>query len=247
MPINDQKYSIYGLFAAGFIVALLLSIGFNICISNYRNSAIHLGLQRSKIQNLKIVDENIQEFGSVGEISNISSNYETINENDLAVFNNTSHERNMQAQTFNRKCSPLSDQSYLEVIGDDCVFIEETIESSGKSNIEIKTLNSEEPYKDDIDSEVNSFRSLNSKHLEESNISSASNSPIRVEMECVNKHIDRMVNSTKKKEFMNSYLTLNTNEINNCQNSYTTVKPDKISRITPENLSLKATKRHSCP
>ncbi|CAC5383961.1 unnamed protein product [Mytilus coruscus] len=247
--MNDNKYSSYGLFAAGFVVVLLLSIGCNICINNYRNKAIQpqLGQQQTEVQNLKIGDENIQELGSVDAISNVSSKYETINENDLAVLNDTNRERKIKAKIFSRNLSPLFDQSYLEVIGDDVVSTEETIKSIGKSSIKIKTLKSEEPYTDDIDAEVDSYRSMNSKLFEESNISSTSSSPIHVDIECVNKLIDIKVISTKKKEFMNPYLTLNTDEMNNCRSCYTTVKPDTKSRITTEKQSFIAMKRHSCP
>ncbi|XP_071145259.1 uncharacterized protein [Mytilus edulis] len=95
---------------------------------------------------MKILDESIHELGSIDEISNVSSKYETINEIDLAVLNNTSHE--------SQKISPLFEPSYLEVIADDAVSTEETIESPGKSKLKMKTLNSEEQYTYDIDAEL---------------------------------------------------------------------------------------------
>ncbi|CAG2249518.1 unnamed protein product [Mytilus edulis] len=161
-----------------------------------------VGQQKLEIQNVKIGDETIQELGSVDKISNVSSKYETINENDLTVLNNASHESQIQVQTFSKKLSPLFDQSYLEVIGDDVVSIEETIESPLKPMIKVKTEKSKEPYTDDIDlaAEVDSYRFMMPKLFETSNISSTSSSPIHVDMECINELMDRQIISTKKRK-----------------------------------------------
>lgn len=240
MSTIDQKFA-YGLFAAGFVAVLLVSIGCNICISNYRNRLIqsHVGQQNINKQNMKNLDESIHELGSIDEISNVSSKYETINEIDLAVLNNTSPE--------SQKISPLFEPSYLEVIADDAVSTEETIEYPGKSELKMKTLNSEEKYTYDIDAEVDSYRSINFENCQESKISSSSSKSIHVDIECVNKPIDRKIFSTKKRKFMNPYLTLNTSEMNNSQSYYTTIKPDTKSSITTGKPSFKAIKRHSCP
>lgn len=194
----------------------------------------------TEMQSLNNGDENIQELGSVEEISNVSSKYETINEHDLAVLNTTIHECKIEAQSCSITLSPVFDQSYLEVIGDDVVSIE-------GSMIKRKTVKSEEPLNYDIDAELDSYSAGNSNHFEESSKSSTSNSPIHVDMECVNKLIERKIISTKKKEFINPYLTLNTSKMNNCQSCYTTVKTDTKSRITTAKQSYKAIKRHSCP
>ncbi|CAC5412779.1 unnamed protein product [Mytilus coruscus] len=241
--MNDQ-YNNYVLFAAGFIVVLLISIGCNICISNYRQRAMRMAMaQQIKIQNPQFVDKNIQESDSDGEISHVSSKYESINENNMTMPNSTNHEHRIQSQTFNR-------QSYLEVIGDDDYFAskEATVESSSMTNIKTNTLKPKELFTDNnIDAEVASYHSILSKQFDESDMFLTLNNSIHVDMDNVNKDIARKVNSTKKREFVNPYSTLNTSEMQNYQNYYTAVKHDIEIVIQKEKPSNEKMKRNSYP
>lgn len=252
VPLKIQYYS-YGLLAAGVVVVLLISIGCNTCIINYRHRRLQtLLIQQQNLNQIPQSDVgNIHESQSIGNISIVSCKYETINENDMAMRNSKNHEQRIHEQTPNRQLTPLIDQPYLEVIGDEVYSSsdEATVESFSMSNINVKELILRKPYSKDnnIEAEVASYHSLISKHSDECDISSASNYPIQRDIDSISKFINAEVNSTTKRELMNPYLTLNSSEVDKSQNYYTTVDPDMEIAIRKENHLFVKMKRHSCP
>ncbi|XP_063408705.1 uncharacterized protein LOC134692186 [Mytilus trossulus] len=250
--IMKGHYNNYVLFAAAFIVVLLISIGCNICISNYRQRAMQRAMaQQLKIQNPQSFDETIQESDSAGAISHVSSKYETINENNMTMPNFENCEHKIQSQTFNRTSSPVLNQSYLEVIGDDDYFAskEETVESSSMTNNKNSTFESKEIFADNIDAEDASYHSILSEQFNETDMFLSSNSSIHLDMNSVNKDITRKYNSTKKREFVNPYSTLKTSEMQNYQIFYTAVTCKHETEILTQKVkpSYEKMKRNSYP
>lgn len=237
MSTNYQKTN-FGLIAAGFVVVLLVSIVCNICISNYRNRGVRAQIRQQKIelQNLKNADVSLQELESVGDISNLSSRYETIDENEMTIPDFKNHEHRT---TLNRQLSSLYDQSYLEVIGDVVYSAsdEVTIEPFSMSYIEMNKQMSLYPYTaNNIDAEVASYHSTVSKQFDESDMSSASNSSIRVVTDGVSKFINKD-NTIAEREIINPYMTLNTWEIDKSQSYYTALDQDmEMKKKTISNL-----------
>ncbi|CAC5415246.1 unnamed protein product [Mytilus coruscus] len=247
----------YGLFAACFVVVLLISIGCNICISNYRLKAIlqQVGERKHETENANSGDENIPESVSIGELSNISPKYETINENEIAMFNSTNDKHLEHVRTQNRKSAPLSDQSYLDVIDgdDDSATDEDMIElglldTSSTSNIKKETtvVPNIDIYTDDY---IAACRFMEEKQYEESETSTTSNSLIHVKMCSVNKLVEREVNLTTERDYMNTYWTLNTNNMDYCNSYSAIVAPDMEfeSVLKQEKQSIVPKKRHSSP
>lgn len=241
----------YGLFAGCFVVVLLMSIGCNICISNYRLRAL---LQQVGIANSG--DGNKPESVMDDEFSNYSTKYETINENEIAMFNSTTDKHLVHVRTQNRKSDPFFDQSsYLDVIGgdDDSTTDEELVESclldsSSTSNIKKKTMivSNIDIYKDN-----NTAASLfmEEKHDAESETSTTSNSLHHVKICHVDKLVERKVNLTTGRDYMNTYWTLNTNDMDYWHSYSTIVAPDMEfkSVLKQEKQSIVPMKRHSCP
>lgn len=241
----------YVVFGAGFVAVLLVSIGCNICISNYRNSTIRQQVtqQTHEIKNSNSDDENIQESVSMGQLSNKSSKYETIDENDMAKRNSTTHKHNQQ-----RHCSSLFDQSYLDVIADDVYSASnpQNIDSclldvSSTSNLKKETtvVRPTAIYTDDQEASRSIFVT---KRNEEAEISTASNSSIHLKICSVVNLLEREAN-LKERNYMNTYLTLNTCDMDYCQSFSTPVAPDSKfeSVIKQEKQCVVQKKRHSCP
>lgn len=234
----------------------LMSIGCNIFIGNYRHRKIRTkeGQHKMEIIEHKSGDQNIQESGSVGEISNFSSKYETINENEMVLPNSiiTNIKLQKQAKTITRKSSTNLDQIYLDVIGDDVYSVRKEAEmnsclnvQSSKSTIKKATVKSVKPYKkcteNYTDDEIASYCSM-----EESENSTTSISQIHLEMCRVNQLVNREDNSTKKPEYMNNYFTLDSRDMDDCHSYCAAVRPclDTMNQHTKVNILMK---RNSCP
>lgn len=245
----------YGLFAVGFVVVLLVSIGFNICISNYRHRTLRrqVGQQTNEIRNPNLTDENIQESKSSDELSNRSSKYETINEHNMALCNSTEFEHCDQPQTKIKTSSPLFDQSYLDVIGDEYKsasgpekiksYLSDT--SSTSNDKKEKTASQNTDYYTDY--EVASCSFICGKRIEDAENSTTSNSLMDVKSSSLNKHVEREVNSKKESDAMRTYSTLNKSDMDYCQSYLTTVAPDSNLESVIKQEKHERKNRHSCP
>lgn len=252
--MNDVNNS-YGIFTAGFIVVLLVSIGCNICISKFRHKAIRTKVDQQKIdiQNSKSSDRNILESVSVNEISNNS--YETINENDMAMSISADQEHQIHIQNRNKTSTTQFDNSYLEVISDkgysaSCEADNDhsSIVTSSKSKVKSAKVNSVELYIDNNrEDDITSYLSMDKSHFEDFETSTPSHSPIHVTMCSENEFIKKEVHSTKTIDYMNNYFTLNACDIDNCYNYCTSRNPNIDNVGQNATQSCVKGKRHSCP
>lgn len=240
VPTNTSNQTkTYGLLAAGFVAVLLISTGCNMCICKYRNKAMRLQIKQQivEIHNLKNRNDSIHELGSVGDISNVSSRYETIDEKDMSTRNLKDHEHRIQGQTLNRQVSSVFDDSYLEVIGDDVYSAcnEEMVESSSMLNTKMINVMTTGPYKaNNIDTDVASCHSTVSKQFDESEMLLVSNCQINIDTDSACNFINTEINFDKKGECMNPYLLLNTSEIDKTENYYTSLDPNMESVFQKE-------------
>lgn len=242
----------YGLFAAGFVVVLLVSIACNVCISSYRHRKRGKQVRQGNnlIKNPNSSDENIQESS---ELSYVSSKYETINENDMVLNNPSSHQHREHARSKNKKCLPLVDQSYLTVIDGDgnAAPVRKTKitsclpDTSSTSHVRMETtvvLNRDT----NTDEDEASCGFMDSKCLEDSETSTNSNSKVHVKMSSASRHVDRKSKSIKERDYMNTYFTLNTSEMDNFHSYCKAIAPDTEFERQANQCTV-SKKRHSCP
>lgn len=212
-----------------------------------------IGKHKINIQHPKS-EENTQESGSVGDISNGSSKYETIDENDtiMPMILNNPEKHRRQSITMNRKSAT---QSYLEVISDDVYSAsKKTVTesescfsvTSSLSNIKNETVKSTEPCTDIyIDAEKASYHAIKSSYFQEPK---ASNShEIHLNMNSANTLTNSDDNSLTTMGYTNNYFTLNTSDTEYTHSYCLTVNPGLNNMVHKREKVFTAQKRHSCP
>lgn len=169
------------------------------------------------------------------EMSNVSSRYESIDENSMLTLNRNKH-RTIRNDILDFDLPMASGNTYLEVVGDYQSSILPEIHS--KNCTELFLQNNE-----NSDGKSNSEQSITTNDLNQSYTSNQNSLNMS---ETCDVNGSRGCIAETNKDAPNQYVPLNRNELGHCQ-SYSTYENKKTDKIVPQRKPVSLSfKRYSC-
>lgn len=236
--MSAHNYINYVVFAVGFVVILCLSVACNFFLGYCRRR----GRRNIKIQNRLDVHGKIEQSNdnetlrprSSDQMSNVSFRYESIDESRMITLGRERNQR-FRNDIPNVDTSMVSDNTYLEVVGDDQSSMSNEMNSHNLTELCEQTNGHS-------DSKSNSNQSDTTNDL---NQSLTSDQNIFTQSEICNASACGVSLTGTKNDYVNQYIPLNRNELDQ---SYSTFENPKTDTTSPQEKPLALSfKRYSCP